>query len=79
MDALCAGVSTRNQRTVECSCSMLALFHNFVLGFLSYNSYNDKYSKPVEMYRGENAAHKFMEENVRRIKMVSKNLTQIFQ
>ena len=33
----CAGVRTRNKRRLECSCSMLALFHNFVLGFLSYN------------------------------------------
>ena len=34
----CAGVRTRNKRGLECSCSMLALFHNFVLGFLSYNT-----------------------------------------
>ena len=33
----CAEVRTRNKRRLECSCSMLALFHNFVLGFLSYN------------------------------------------
>ena len=33
----CAGVRTRNKRRLECSCSMLALFHNFALVFLSYN------------------------------------------
>jgi len=30
---VCAGVRTRNKRRLECSCSMLALFYNFVLGF----------------------------------------------
>ena len=38
MDALAQWVRTRNKTRTECSCSMLALFHNFVLGFLSYNS-----------------------------------------
>ena len=28
--------------------------------------YDDKYSKPVKIYRGENAVHKCMEKNVRR-------------
>ena len=28
--------------------------------------YDDKYSKPVQIYRGENAVHKFMKKNVRR-------------
>ena len=33
----CAVVRTRNKRRLECSCSMLVLFHNFELGFPSYN------------------------------------------
>ena len=32
--------------------------------------YDDKYTKPVEIYRGEKAVYKFMEKNVRRIKLV---------
>ena len=39
MDALAQWVRTRKKTRLECSCSMLALFHNFVLGFLSYNIY----------------------------------------
>lgn len=35
--------------------------------------YNDKYSKPAQIYRGENALHKFIEKNDVRSTMVSKN------
>ena len=29
--------------------------------------YDDKYSKPVQIYRGENAVHKFMEKMLKQV------------
>ena len=34
--------------------------------------YDDKYNKPVQIYRGENAVHKFMEKLLGEVKLCKK-------
>ena len=35
-------------------------------GYRVVCSYDNKYSKPVQIYSGENAVHMFMKKNIRR-------------
>ena len=37
--------------------------------------YDDKYSKPVQKYKGENAVHKFMEKMLKEVQWCKKNET----
>ena len=40
--------------------------------------YDDKYSKPVAIYRGENAIYKFMDKNARRSNILPGNKKKAF-
>ena len=40
--------------------------------------YNDKYSKPTEIYRGENVVNKFMNQMLKEVKYCQKILTKLF-
>ena len=39
-------------------------------GYMVVCCYDDKYSKPVQIYRGENAVYKFMEKNASRSQLL---------